>query len=341
MNANHTLLITGGTGSFGKAFLKNILALPQESVPKRIIVFSRDEDKQFHQRQLLPDPRIEYFVGDIRDLDTLKKATKGVDTIIHAAALKQVPTGEFFPNEVVRTNVLGSHNVIEAAIANNVRKVVAISTDKAVAPLNAYGMSKAIAEKYFYAASADRNNQTKFVMVRYGNVMGSRGSVIPLFIKQIQEGLPLTITDGSMTRFLLKLDEAVGLVHHAILYGDTGELFIKKAPACTVDSLIQALELHYGKTLEKKIIGIRPGEKLHEVLLNEDEVGRGSEVSSIEGGNLFKVSSIFNQGIVLSPEQLATFEKIQPKSLSALASNTTRMLDAKETLELIRGEKLL
>ena len=222
MHPEQALLITGGTGSFGKTMLRRVLDLPEAQAPGKVIIFSRDEEKQFHQRQEFPDPRVEYFIGDIRDRESCTKALKDVAIVIHAAALKQVPTGEFFPSQMVKTNVLGTENILEAAEAQSVQKFINLSTDKAVYPINAYGMSKALAEKIVMAAAGKNmasGDGTVFCAVRYGNVMGSRGSVIPLFLRQLEEGDTVTVTDGSMTRFLLRLEQATDLVLHAIEHG--------------------------------------------------------------------------------------------------------------------------
>jgi UDP-N-acetylglucosamine 4,6-dehydratase len=267
--------------------LHQLLSLPKDSVPGAIVVFSRDEDKQHIQRHELRDSRLHYVVGDIRDYDAVRRGLLGVDVVIHAAALKHVSTGELFPEEMISTNIRGSSNVINAAIDTGVSRVVCVSTDKAVYPINAYGMSKAIAEKLVAAAvtrSKSSNLTTAFCTVRYGNVMGSRGSVIPLFKRQIAKGDPLTITDGTMTRFLLKLTQAVSLVRHAIDFGKSGRLYVKKSPACTVSTLVAALEKHYGRKCEQVVVGARPGEKLHETLMSSDEAVRAvDEVDGIDG----------------------------------------------------------
>jgi UDP-N-acetylglucosamine 4,6-dehydratase len=277
LNPTQKLLITGGTGSFGTAMLTQLLSLPSDEVPGTIVVFSRDEDKQHFQRHELNDPRLRYVVGDIRDRQALIRAFRGMDFVIHAAALKHVSTGELYPEEMIATNIRGSMNVIDAANACGVARVVFVSTDKAVYPINAYGMTKGIAEKLVSAAvtrSSEQNHETSFCTVRYGNVMGSRGSVIPLFKRQIAKGEPLTITDGGMTRFLLKLSQAVSLVRHALERGVSGRLYVKKSPACTVDALVSALEDHYKCQCRRLVVGPRPGEKMHETLMTSEETSR-------------------------------------------------------------------
>lgn len=260
------ILITGGTGSFGSTMVTKLLDLE----PRKILVFSRDELKQFHMRNNYPAENLEFIVGDVRDYDSVYRVMRGVDYIFHAAALKQVPTCEFFPMEAVRTNILGGNNVMTAAIARNVKKVAVLSTDKAVYPINAMGMSKALMEKMMIAHSRNSEN-TNFCGVRYGNVMYSRGSVIPLFIQQIKNEKKLTITEPSMTRFLLPLRDSVRLVLHALTEEENGSIYIKKAPAADLLTLAQAVcELFaYDKGFE--IVGIRAGEKVHETLVSKEE----------------------------------------------------------------------
>ena len=267
-----TILITGGTGSFGNRVATHLAALN----PKRIIVYSRDEKKQWEMQQRFPD--FDYVIGDVRDPSRLREAMRGVDLVFHAAALKQVPSCEAYPYEAFQTNTVGSHNVCIAALRAGVRTLVALSTDKAVKPVNAMGMSKAMMEK-IVCSKNQVPLDTRFCCVRYGNVMGSRGSVIPLFRKQIEAGGPVTLTVGDMTRFLMTLDESVDLVVHAMTHALGGEIFVRKAPAATVTDLAKALIAKYGNGTEIpiKIIGIRPGEKLDEVLVNEYEIQRAQE----------------------------------------------------------------
>lgn len=274
MLKNKTLLITGGTGSFGNAVLQRFLHTDHFS---EIRIFSRDEKKQDDMRNELKNGKLKFYIGDVRNYDSIERATRGVDYIFHAAALKQVPSCEFFPLEATRTNVLGTQNVIDAAAYNKVKKVICLSTDKAAYPINAMGISKALMEKVAVAAS--RNNpETTVCLTRYGNVMASRGSVIPLFLKQIQEGNPITITDPSMTRFLMSLEEAVELVLFAFEHGNAGDLFVNKAPAGTIGDLAQALKELCKATNEIKIIGTRHGEKLYETLCTREEMLKAEDM---------------------------------------------------------------
>lgn len=263
-----TLMITGGTGSFGNAVLKRFL----DSDIKEIRVFSRDEKKQDDMRKQYNNTKLKFYIGDVRDYQSVLNATRGVDFIFHAAALKQVPSCEFHPMEAVKTNVLGTDNVLEAAIQNGVKRVVCLSTDKAVYPINAMGISKAMMEKVMVAKSRNDNN-TVICGTRYGNVMASRGSVIPLFIGQIRAGLPLTLTDPNMTRFMMTLADAVDLVLYAFEHGNNGDMFVQKAPAATVEVLAKALTAMVGKPdHEIRVIGTRHGEKLYEALLSREEM---------------------------------------------------------------------
>ncbi|WP_292948133.1 polysaccharide biosynthesis protein [Olleya sp. UBA1516] len=264
---NKILLITGGTGSFGNAVLNRFLDTDHFS---EIRVFSRDEKKQEDQRRRLSHPKVKFYIGDVRDPQSVETAVRGVDYIFHAAALKQVPSCEFFPVEAVKTNVLGTENVLEAAIRNNVKNVVVLSTDKAVYPINAMGISKAMMEKVLVAKSRNAGN-TIISGTRYGNVMASRGSVIPLFVDQIKSNQDLTLTDPSMTRFMMTLEDAVDLVLYAFEHANPGDMFVQKAPAATVETLAQALLSMYKSESEIKVIGTRHGEKLFESLLTREE----------------------------------------------------------------------
>lgn len=266
------ILITGGTGSFGNRVATHLASLN----PSRIIVYSRDEKKQWEMRQHFPD--FDYMIGDVRDTNRLRDAMRGVDIVFHAAALKQVPSCEQYPFEAIQTNSIGSHNVCDAAMRAGVNVVVALSTDKAVKPVNAMGMSKAMMEKIVVSRNMGQSD-TRFCCVRYGNVMGSRGSVIPLFRKQIDMGSPVTITVGHMTRFLMTLDQSVDLVVHAMTRARGGEIFVRKAPAATVTDLAMAMIRKYGdgREIPIKEVGIRPGEKIDEVLVNEYEIRRATE----------------------------------------------------------------
>lgn len=274
MFENKTLLVTGGTGSFGNDFVKLVL---NESNPKRVIVFSRDEKKQHDMRLAFNDDRLSFVIGDVRDLQGITSAMRGVDLVFHAAALKQVPSCEFFPIEAVRTNVLGTHNVHEAAEQNGVEKLVVLSTDKAVQPINAMGQTKALMEKLTFARSRCEQSQVTYCGVRYGNVMYSRGSVIPLFIQQIKSGKALTITEPRMTRLLLPLSEAVRLVTFAMENGRQGDLFVRKATTATVQDLADALLNLFGAENPIDVVGVRAGEKLHEVLVTAEELTRAEE----------------------------------------------------------------
>ena len=260
------ILITGGTGSFGKNVLKKLL---KENVSE-IRIFSRDEKKQFDLRNSIKDKRVSFYLGDIRDLSSLENSIKNIDMIFHAAALKQVPSCEYFPYEAVQTNIIGAKNLISLSIKNNVKKVIFLSTDKAVYPINAMGMTKALMEKLVFAAS--KNVKTIFCVTRYGNVMMSRGSVIPLFVDQIKNKKDITITDPSMTRFLMSLDESVDLLLHALKYGKQGDLFIQKSPATNILTLAKAIKNIFNSKVKIKIIGTRLGEKKHETLISKEEM---------------------------------------------------------------------
>lgn len=270
-----TVLITGGTGSFGKTVTKGLL----QTDVKEIRIFSRDELKQELMRIEFSNPKLKFYIGDVRDPDSVEKVMEGVDLVFHAAALKQVPSCEFFPIQAVMTNVLGSNNVIQAAIKHGVDKVVCLSTDKAVYPINAMGMSKALMEKVAAAAARQgASGKTVVCSVRYGNVMCSRGSVIPLFINQIKQAKPITVTVKHMTRFMLPLRDAVSLVLFAFENGNHGDLFVRKAPACTIEVLAQAIKNIFKSDCEVKEIGIRHGEKIYETLLTIEELRRSEDM---------------------------------------------------------------
>lgn len=265
--ANKTLLITGGTGSFGNAVLKRFL----NTDIKEIRIFSRDEKKQHDMRVGIQNPKVKFYIGDVRDYGSIYSALSGVDYVFHAAALKQVPSCEFYPIEAVRTNVLGTENVLNAAINQKVKKVICLSTDKAVYPINAMGISKAMMEKVVVAQSRTSGN-TVLVCTRYGNVMASRGSVIPLFYEQIKNNQPITVTDPEMTRFMMTLNDAVELVLYAFEHGNSGDIFVQKSPASTIRELANAMVKIYNSNVEVKIIGTRHAEKLYETLLAREEV---------------------------------------------------------------------
>ena len=275
MFTNKTLLITGGTGSFGNAVLERFL----DTNIKEIRIFSRDEKKQDDMRQLYRNDKIKYYIGDTRDKRSLDSAMRGADYVFQAAALKQVPSCEFFPMEAVRTNVMGCENVLDSALENGVKNVIVLSTDKAVYPINAMGMSKALSEKVMVAKSRNLvGSGTTFCGTRYGNVMASRGSVIPLFIDQIKKGEPITITDPNMTRFMMTLQDAVTLVIYAFEHGENGDIFVQKAPAATIEVLAKALIELYGSKSEIKVIGTRHGEKLYETLVNREEMAKATDM---------------------------------------------------------------
>lgn len=277
MFTNSTVIITGGTGSFGNAVLSYFL----KTKIAEIRVFSRDEKKQEDMRIALADDRVKFYIGDVRDYDSVAQAMYGVNYAFHAAALKQVPSCEFYPMEAVRTNILGTENVLNAAVAQKLKRVVVLSTDKAVYPINAMGLSKAMAEKMMVAKS--RNipaNGTVVCATRYGNVMGSRGSVIPLFVEQLKTGNPLTVTDPTMTRFLMSLEESVHLVLHAFEHGNSGDIFVQKAPAAAVGDLAEALKQLFSKDTPIRIIGTRHGEKLYESLVSREEMARAVHTGS-------------------------------------------------------------
>ena len=275
------LLITGGTGSFGNAVLKRFLDTDVEEIR----IFSRDEKKQVDMRRVYQNDKIQYYIGDIRDLNSIRQAMYNVDYVFHAAALKQVPNCEFFPLEAVKTNVLGTDNVLTAAIDSGVKKVICLSTDKAAYPVNAMGASKALMEKVFIArARTVSSDRTLICGTRYGNVMCSRGSVIPLFIEQIKAGKPLTVTNPNMTRFMMSLEEAVDLVLFTFAHAQSGDIMVQKAPACTIGILAQALQELFGVKNEIQVIGVRHGEKLYETLLTKEEC-----VNAIDMGNFYRV----------------------------------------------------
>ncbi len=275
MLKNKTLMITGGTGSFGKTVLNRFL----DTNIKEIVIFSRDEKKQEDLRIALNNPKVRFHIGDVRNYESISRAMVGVDYVFHAAALKQVPSCEFFPMEAVQTNVIGTENVLNAAIDRGVKRVVVLSTDKAVYPINAMGISKAMAEKLVTAKSRTiSDGGTVFCATRYGNVMASRGSVIPLFVEKLKARMPLTITDPEMTRFLMSLEDSVDLVLHAFENGKQGDIFIQKAPASTIADLAQAIQDLFNSNVPVKIIGTRHGEKLYETLISREEMSKAEDM---------------------------------------------------------------
>lgn len=324
MVKDSVVLITGGTGSFGKTMLRHVM----EKDCKEVRIFSRDEEKQDAMRSELADPRVRFYIGDIRDYDSIFDATKGVDMIFHAAALKQVPSCEFFPLQAVRTNVLGSSNVLEAAIAQSVKSVVCLSTDKAVMPVNAMGMTKALMEKAALAKAHSRDaGDTTISCVRYGNVMYSRGSVIPRFIRQIKQNQPITITDPRMTRFLMPLSDSVRLVEFALTKAQQGDLFVKKAPATSIQTLAEALLNLFKSKSEIQIIGARHGEKLYETLVSAEEMSRAEDM-----GEFYRVPQD-NRG--LNYEIYFDQGSIEQAKAKDYDSDNTVQLDQKQTEDLL------
>ncbi len=316
------ILITGGTGSFGMAAVRRLL---KDSSVEKIVVFSRDEEKQHRMRQTLRDPKLDFIVGDIRDTDALFHAMRNIDVVFHAAALKQVPTGEFYPLEMVKTNITGTHNVMDAAVrCGTVQKVVLLSTDKAVYPINAMGMSKAVAEK-LVMARARAYEKPIFCAVRYGNVMATRGSVIPLFIEQIKSGKPITVTNSSMTRFMLSIDDAIDLVLLAIEKGKQGDLFVMKSPASTIGDLAKAVVEIFGSKNGVEQIGMRAGEKLHETLLTALELARAEDL-----GNFYRIRNVADYDYKQFYEEGAV-EKV-PEDFT---SENTKRLTYEETKALV------
>lgn len=328
-----TLLITGGTGSFGGAVLNRFL----NTAIKEIRIFSRDEKKQDDMRHVYQNDKIKYYIGDVRDIQSVKNAMHGVDYVFHAAALKQVPSCEFFPIEAVKTNVLGTENVLTAAIEADVKKVICLSTDKAAYPVNAMGTSKAMMEKVFVAKSKTVSaDKTLICGTRYGNVMCSRGSVIPLFIDQIKAGKPLTVTEPKMTRFIMSLEEAVELVLYAFENAETGDIMVQKAPACTIEVLAQAVKELFNADNEIKVIGIRHGEKMYETLLTNEECA-----NSIDCGKFYRVPADARD---LNYDKYVVKGDVKRSNLTEFNSNNTDLLNVEEVktklleLEYIRNE---
>ena len=325
------LLITGGTGSFGNAVLRRFL----DSDVKEIRIFSRDEKKQDDMRHALQNPKVKFYIGDVRNRQSVDNVMTGVDYIFSAAALKQVPSCEFFPMEAVRTNVEGTNNVLESSIAHGVKKIVELSTDKAAYPINAMGISKAMMEKVAIAKgrSLGKDAQTTICCTRYGNVMASRGSVIPLWVEQMIEGKPITITDPNMTRFMMTLDDAVDLVIYAWEHGENGDLFVQKAPAATLETLATALKETYAKVnprygeTEVKVIGTRHGEKLYETLVTREEMAR-----AIDMGNYFRIPCDTRD---LNYDKFFTVGNEDVAKIEDYHSHNTRRLDVEGMKELL------
>ncbi len=321
MFKNKTLLITGGTGSFGNAVLKKFI----DSEIGEIRIFSRDEKKQDDMRRKFQNNKIKYFIGDVRDVRSIDQVMSGVDFVFHAAALKQVPSCEFYPMEAVKTNIIGTDNIITSAINNDVDKVICLSTDKAVYPINAMGVSKSLMEKVFVAKSRI-SIKTKIIGTRYGNVMGSRGSVIPLFYNQIKNNNPITITDPNMTRFMMSLENSVELVLYAFQNGNTGDIFIQKAPSATIGDLAETMKSIYNSKSSIKNIGIRHGEKMHETLLSKEE-----RIVSDDLGDYFRIPADNRD---LNYDKYF-FEGLKTVESEEFSSFNTRRLNKQELINLL------
>ena len=319
------ILITGGTGSFGNAFLSKII---NSSNYSEINIFSRDEKKQYEMRKKFSNEKINFFIGDVRDKDSIEDAIRDVDYVFHAAALKQVPSCEFFPLEAVKTNIIGTSNVLDIAVSNFVKKVVILSTDKAAYPINSMGMSKALMEKVMVAKSKKiDSSKTILCGTRYGNVMASRGSVIPLFLKQIKSNQPLTITDGSMTRFMMNLSNAVDLVEYAIQNGNQGEIFVQKSPAVEIKTLAEALIELYNSKSKIIQIGIRHGEKMHETLITKEEMLLAKDL-----GDYYRICT---------DDRGLNYDKYfssgnKRKIVEDYSSNNTKLLNKEEMMDLLK-----
>lgn len=318
-------MITGGTGSFGNTVLKRFL----KTDVKEIIVFSRDEKKQEDMRIALGDSKVKFYIGDTRCYTSIEQAMRGVDYVFHAAALKQVPSCEFYPMEAIKTNILGTENVLNAAIANNVKRVVLLSTDKAVYPINAMGMSKAMAEKVLIAKSRmiDADKGPVLCATRYGNVMASRGSVIPLFIDKIKNNQELTITNPKMTRFLMSLEDSVDLVLHAFENGQQGDIFVQKAPASTIEDLAQAIKGLFNSEASNKIIGTRHGEKLYETLVSREEMVKAQDM-----GKYYRIPADNRD---LNYDKYILDGKVEANNIDDYTSHNTTRLSVKEVTELL------
>jgi len=328
MFKNKTLLITGGTGSFGNAVLERFL----DSDVGEIRIFSRDEKKQEDLRLALNNDKVKFYIGDVRNMDSVQDAMQGVDYVFHAAALKQVPSCEFYPMEAVQTNILGAENVLRAAVSNDVERCIVLSTDKAVYPINAMGLSKAMMEKLMVAksrlSSLAKNAKTVVCATRYGNVMGSRGSVIPLFAQQLQAGKALTLTDPNMTRFLMSLEDSVNLVLYAFEHAKPGDIFVQKSPACTMGDLVAAMQSLFGKCEDVQVIGTRHGEKLFETLVSREEMARSQDL-----GDYFCIpadSRDLNYAKYFSEGELAL------SNLDDYTSHNTRRLSVPEVVETLK-----
>ena len=330
MFENKVLMITGGTGSFGKAVLNKFI----DTDFAEIRVFSRDEKKQEDLRISMKNSKVKFYIGDVRDINSLDQAMKGVNYVFHGAALKQVPSCEFYPMEAVKTNILGSENVMNVALNRDVEKVIMLSTDKAVYPVNAMGISKAMMERLMIAkACLNQVSKTKFISTRYGNVMSSRGSVIPLFVNQILKNEPITITDPHMTRFLMSLDESVQLVLTAFSEGENGDILVKKSPSSTINNLAMALMEIFNKKVETKIIGTRHGEKLYEVLVSREEMSRTKEF-----GDFYKIKADNRD---LNYDKFFTSGKKNIKDFDDYSSNNAKRLEINEIKTMLLDDKYI
>lgn len=321
------ILITGGTGSFGNSVIGKLLGYN----PKKIIIYSRDEKKQHDMRNRFDNSLLNFVIGDVRDKESVNSVMKGVDYVFHAAALKQVPTAEFFPMESIKTNILGAHNVMNGAIENKVKKLVILSTDKAVYPINAMGMSKALMEKIMIAESRNihqNNSSTTVCGVRYGNVLYSRGSVIPYFASLIRQGKKLVVTNSDMTRFLLPLRDAVDLILYALIFGENGYMYIRKSPACTIQTLTEALCELFDYKKGHKEVGLRAGEKMHETLISKEEM-----IRVIDAGNYYKIPPE-SQGLDYN-KYFFRGKKLKINTFQPYTSENTEQLDVKGTKKLL------
>ena len=324
MFKDKVLLITGGTGSFGNAVIKKFI----DTSIKEIRVFSRDEKKQDDMRNQYNNEKLKFYIGNVRDYDSVHSAMHGVDYVFHAAALKQVPSCEFFPLEAVRTNILGTENVLNVAISQDVKKIIVLSTDKAVYPINAMGMSKALMEKVMTAKSRTVDEEKIVICgTRYGNVIASRGSVIPLFVEQIKAGVPLTVTDPNMTRFIMSLEKAIDLVLYAYRNGKAGDIFVQKAPACKIGDLAVAVKAIFGAENEIKIIGTRHGEKLLETLLNREEMAMAQDL-----GDYYRIC-VDTRDLNYKKYFIEGEQRISGKE--DYTSNNTKILNVEEIKEIL------
>ena len=327
---NKSILITGGTGSFGKTIVKKLLTTDVSEIR----ILSRDEKKQNDMRDKISDERAQFIIGDVRDLDSVSDSMRGVNYIFHAAALKQVPSCEFYPIEAVKTNIIGAENILKASIINEVEKVVVLSTDKAVYPINAMGISKAMMEKLMLSKFLlNKRGRTIFSATRYGNVLFSRGSVVPLFVDQILSKKELTITDPNMTRFLMTLSQSVELVFYAFQNSESGNIFVQKSPSCTIENLAKALGIIFNYEPRIKIIGTRHGEKLYESLLSREEMAR-----AIDQGNFYKIPPDNRD---LNYEKYFDKGKIEISSFQEYTSHNTKILNINEIVELLLKQKFI